>query len=106
MLGGVIAVFAIAIRKELLLPILCGVFLVETLSVIIQTTYFKYTKKRYGEGRRIFKMAPLHHHFQKEGIAAFFQSPKIAIPESKIVTRFWIIGMILAAIAIITLRIR
>ena len=106
MLGGVVAVFAIAIRKELLLPILCGVFLVETLSVIIQTGYFKYTKKRYGAGRRIFKMAPLHHHFQKEGIQAFFQNPKIAIPESKIVTRFWIIGMILASIAIITLRIR
>jgi len=109
MLGGVIAVFAIAIRKELLIPILCGVFLVESLSVIFQVGYFKFTKKRYGEGRRIFKMTPLHHHFQKVGdgsIQAFFQAPKIPIPESKIVVRFWIIGMILAAIAVITLRIR
>jgi len=109
MLGGVIAVFAIAIRKELLIPILCGVFLVESLSVIFQVGYFKFTKKRYGEGRRIFKMTPLHHHFQKAGdgsIQAFFQAPKIPIPESKIVVRFWIIGMILAAIAVITLRIR
>lgn len=109
MLGGVIAVFAIAIRKELLIPILCGVFLVESLSVIFQVGYFKFTKRKYGEGRRIFKMTPLHHHFQKPGngsIQAIFQAPKMPIPESKIVIRFWIIGMILAAIAIITLKIR
>jgi len=109
MLGGVIAVFAIAIRKELLIPILCGVFLVESLSVIFQVGYFKFTKKRYGEGRRVFKMTPLHHHFQKPGdgsIQAIFQAPKMPIPESKIVIRFWIIGMILAAIAVITLKIR
>ena len=109
MLGGVIAVFAIAIRKELLIPILCGVFLVENLSVIMQVGYFKFTKKKYGEGRRIFKMTPLHHHFQKRGdgsIQAVFQKPKMAIPESKIVVRFWIVGMILAAITIITLKIR
>jgi phospho-N-acetylmuramoyl-pentapeptide-transferase len=107
-LGGIIAVFAIALHKELLIPILCGVFLVENLSVIFQTFYFKYTKKRYGEGRRIFKMAPLHHHFQKEAgvISAKFQYPKSAIPESKITIRFWIVGIILAALAIITLKMR
>lgn len=108
-LGGIIAVFAIAIRKELLIPILCGVFLVENLSVMIQVSYFKYTKKRFGEGRRIFKMTPLHHHYQKPGnagIQAFFQRPIQAMPESKIVTRFWIVGIILAAITIITLKIR
>lgn len=109
MLGGVIAVFAIAIRKELLIPILCGIFLVESLSVIIQVTYFKFTKQKYGEGRRILKMAPLHHHFQKPGnagIQAAWQKPIIPIPESKIVIRFWIVGMILAAVAIITLKVR
>jgi phospho-N-acetylmuramoyl-pentapeptide-transferase len=109
MLGGVIAVFAIAIRKELLIPILCGVFLVESLSVIFQVGYFKFTKRRYGEGRRIFKMTPLHHHFQKPGdgsISAIFQNPRIPIPESKIVIRFWIVGLILATFAIITLKIR
>lgn len=109
MLGGVIAVFAIAIRKELLIPILCGVFLVENLSVIFQVGYFKFTKRKYGEGRRMFKMAPLHHHYQKPGdgsIQAVFQKPKLPIPESKIVVRFWIVGMILAAITIITLKIR
>lgn len=109
MLGGVIAVFAIAIRKELLIPILCGVFLVESLSVIMQVGYFKFTKKKYGAGKRIFKMTPLHHHFQKQGdgsIQAIFQKPKMAIPESKIVVRFWIVGMILAAVTIITLKIR
>jgi len=108
-LGGIIAVFALAIRKELLIPILCGVFFVENLSVMLQVGYFKYTKKRYGEGKRIFKMAPLHHHFQKPGnagIQARFQHPLQAIPESKIVVRFWIIGIILAAVAIITLKIR
>ena len=105
-IGGIIAVFAIAIHKELLIPILCGIFLVENLSVIIQRFYFKYTKKRYGEGRRVFKMAPLHHHFQKEGIDAYIQKPLNAIPESKIVTRFWIIGIMLAVLTIITLKIR
>lgn len=108
-IGGIIAVFAIAIRKELLIPILCGVFLVENLSVMIQVGYFKYTKKKYGEGRRVFKMAPLHHHYQKPGdgsISALIQNPKIPLPESKIVIRFWIIGLILAALTIITLKIR
>lgn len=108
-IGGIIAVFAIAIRKELLIPILCGVFLVENLSVMLQVGYFKYTKRRYGEGRRIFKMAPLHHHFQKPGngsIQALIQSPKVPIPESRIVIRFWIVGLILAALTIITLKIR
>jgi phospho-N-acetylmuramoyl-pentapeptide-transferase len=94
-LGSIIAVFAIIIRKELLIPILCGVFLAETLSVMIQVAYFKYTKKRYGEGRRIFLMSPLHHHFQKKGI-----------PEARLVTRFWLIGVILAVVTIITLKIR
>jgi phospho-N-acetylmuramoyl-pentapeptide-transferase len=108
-LGGIIAVFAIAIRKELLIPILCGVFIVENLSVIMQVSYFKFTKKKYGEGKRIFKMAPLHHHFQKQGnagIEALWQKPLQAIPESKIVIRFWITGLILAALAIITLKMR
>ena len=108
-LGGIIAVFAVVIHKELLIPILCGVFLVENLSVIMQVSYFKFTKKRYGEGRRIFKMTPLHHHFQKQGnagIQALWQKPLQAIPESRIVVRFWIIGLILAAMTIITLKIR
>jgi len=108
-LGGIIAVFAIAIRKELLIPILCGVFFVESLSVMIQVAYFKYTKKRYGEGKRVFKMTPLHHHYQKggnSGIQAIFQRPLMAMPESRIVIRFWIVGIILAAITIITLKIR
>lgn len=108
-LGGIIAVFALAIHKELLIPILCGVFLVENLSVMIQVGYFKYTKKRYGEGRRVFKMAPLHHHYQKPGnagIQALLQRPLQAMPESKIVVRFWIVGIILAAVTIITLKIR
>ncbi len=108
-LGGIIAVFAIIIRKELLIPILCGIFLVESLSVIMQTFYFKYTKKKTGTGRRIFKMAPLHHHFQKPGnagIDALWQKPLQAMPESRIVVRFWIIGLILAAITIITLKMR
>jgi phospho-N-acetylmuramoyl-pentapeptide-transferase len=94
-LGGIIAVFAIAIRKELLIPVLCGVFLVENLSVMLQVGYFKYTKKKFGEGRRIFKMAPLHHHFQKLGMH-----------ESKIVTRFWIVGVMLAILTIVTLKLR
>jgi phospho-N-acetylmuramoyl-pentapeptide-transferase len=94
-LGGIIAALAIVIRKELLIPVLCGIFLAENLSVILQVGYFKYTKKRYGEGRRIFLMSPLHHHFQKKGMH-----------ESKIVTRFWIIGIMLAVLTIITLKIR
>ena len=94
-LGGIIAVVAILIRKELLIPVLCGVFLVENLSVIMQVGYFKYTKKKFGEGRRIFKMAPLHHHYQKLGLH-----------ESKIVTRFWIVGIILAVLTVVTLKLR
>ena len=94
-IGGIIAVFAIAIRKELLIPILAGVFLVENLSVVLQVAYFKYTKKRFGEGRRIFLMSPLHHHYQKKGYH-----------ESKIVTRFWIVGILLAVFSIITLKLR
>jgi phospho-N-acetylmuramoyl-pentapeptide-transferase len=108
-LGGIIGVFAIIIHKELLIPILCGVFLVENLSVIMQRYYFKYTKKRTGVGRRIFKMAPLHHHFQKTGnagIDAVWQSPILPVPESKIVIRFWIIGIILAVLTIVTLKTR
>jgi len=94
-LGGIIAVVAILIRKELLIPVLCGVFLVENLSVIMQVGYFKYTKKKFGEGKRIFKMAPLHHHYQKLGMH-----------ESKIVTRFWIVGIMLAVITVVTLKLR
>ncbi len=94
-LGGIIAAFAIIIRKELLIPILCGIFLIENLSVVMQVSYFKYTKKRYGEGRRIFLMSPLHHHFQKKGY-----------PEAKIVMRFLIVGILLAVITMITLKIR
>ena len=108
-IGGIIAVFAIAIRKELLIPILCWVFLIESLSVMVQVAYFKYTKKRFGEGKRVFKMTPLHHHYQKagnSGIQAIFQRPINAMPESRIVIRFWIVGIILAAITIITLKIR
>lgn len=108
-IGGIIAVFAVLIHKELLLPVLCGVFLMESLSVMLQVTYFKYTKKRYGEGKRIFKMTPLHHHFQKAGntgIQAKLQRPIAPMPESKIVTRFWIIGAILAVITLATLKIR
>ena len=108
-LGGIIAVFAIIIRKELLIPILCGVFLIENLSVLLQVVYFKYTKKKYGEGRRIFKMTPLHHHFQKPGnagIQALIQRPYNIVPESKLVVRFWLIGIILAVITIVTLKVR
>ena len=94
-LGGIIAVFAISIRKELLIPVLCGIFLIENLSVILQVGYFKFTKKQFGEGRRIFLMAPLHHHYQKKGIH-----------EAKIVARFWIIAVLLAVITIVTLKLR
>ena len=95
MIGGLIAVMAIFLRKEFLLPVLCGVFFIETLSVILQVSYFKYTKKKYGEGRRIFKMSPIHHHFQKLGMH-----------EAKIVSRFWIIGIVLAVLTMITLKVR
>lgn len=105
-LGGVIGVCAILIRKELLLPILCGIFFMEALSVILQRSYFKFTRKKYGAGRRIFRMAPLHHHFQKEGVNALLQKPAGALPEAKIVTRFWIIQIILAVITIALLKIR
>jgi len=94
-IGGIIAVIAIAVRKEWLIPVLCGIFLAENLSVVMQVSYFKYTKKKYGEGRRIFKMSPLHHHYQKSGYH-----------ESKIVTRFWIVGILLAILSIVTLKIR
>ena len=107
--GGIIGVFAVLIHKELLLPILCGVFFVESLSVIIQVVYFKYTKKKLGYGKRVFKMTPLHHHFQKAGngvIDAIIQKPYIPIPESKIVIRFWLVGIILAALALATLKMR
>jgi phospho-N-acetylmuramoyl-pentapeptide-transferase len=95
MIGSIIATMAIIIRKELLIPVLCGVFLVENLSVMLQVSYFKYTKKKYGEGRRIFLMSPLHHHFQKKGYH-----------ESKIVTRFWIVGIVLAVLTLVTLKLR
>ena len=94
-LGGIIAVFAISIRKELLIPVLCGIFLIENLSVVIQVGWFKITKRRFGEGRRIFRMAPLHHHYQKKGLH-----------EAKIVSRFWIVAVILAVITIVTLKVR
>ena len=105
-LGGIIGVVAVLIRKELLIPILCGVFFAESLSVIIQRLYFKYTKKKYGAGRRVFKMAPLHHHYQKEGVPALITKPVRAIPEAKIVMRFWIVSILLAIATIITLKIR
>ena len=94
-IGGIIAVLAIAVRKEMMIPLLCGIFLVENFSVIIQVGYFKYTKKRYGQGKRIFLMSPLHHHYQKKGYH-----------ESKIVTRFWIVGILLAILSIVTLKLR
>ena len=106
MLGGIIGVSAVLIRKELLIPILCGVFFAESVSVILQRSWFKYTKKKYGEGRRIFRMAPLHHHYQKEGIPALIQKPAKALPEAKIVSRFWIVGIILAVITIALLKVR
>lgn len=105
-IGGIIGVSAVLIRKELLLPILCGIFLVESLSVLLQRSYFKYTKRKYGSGRRIFKMAPLHHHFQKEGVDALLTKPSRALPEAKIVTRFWLIGIILAVATLALLKIR
>ena len=107
-IGGIIAVFAILIRKELLLPILCAIFFIEDLSVILQVAYFKITKKKYGTGRRIFKMTPLHHHYQKSAAEsdALLRRPLTAIPESKIVVRFWIIGIFLAVITFVTLKIR
>ena len=106
MLGGIIGVTAVLIRKELLIPILCGVFFAESVSVLVQRFYFKYTKKKYGEGKRVFKMAPLHHHYQKEGIPCLFNKPAKALPEAKIVTRFWIVGMILAVVTIALLKVR
>lgn len=106
MIGGVIGVGAVLIRKELLLPVLCGIFFVESLSVLIQRAYFKHTKKRTGTGKRIFRMAPLHHHFQKEGIPALIQSPQKAQPEAKITMRFWIVGIMLAVATIAMLKIR
>ena len=105
-LGGIIGVAAVLIRKELLLPILCGIFLVESLSVIIQRAYFKKTKKKYGAGRRVFKMTPLHHHFQKEGIPALIQKPVHALPEAKIVARFWFVEIILAVATLALLKVR
>ncbi len=106
MLGGVIGVCAVLIRKELMLPILCGVYMAESLSVIIQRGYFKYTKKKYGKGVRIFRMAPLHHHFQKEEPDALIQKPGEIQPEARIVSRFWIVSIILAVLTIVTLKIR
>jgi phospho-N-acetylmuramoyl-pentapeptide-transferase len=94
-IGGVLAVLALSVRKELLIPLLCGIFLIENLSVILQVSYFKYTKRKYGEGRRIFKMSPLHHHYQK-----------MEMHESKIVTRFWIVGILLAILSVATLKVR
>ena len=94
-IGGIIAVLAIAVRKELLIPVLCGIFLAENLSVVMQVSYFKYTKKKYGEGRRIFLMSPLHHHYQKKGYH-----------ESKIVTRFWIIAILLSIFSLVSLKLR
>jgi phospho-N-acetylmuramoyl-pentapeptide-transferase len=94
-IGGIIAVLAIAVRKELLIPIICGIFFAESLSVMIQVSYFKYTKNKFGEGKRIFLMSPLHHHYQKKGYH-----------ESKIVTRFWIVAIVLAVVSIVTLKLR
>lgn len=105
-IGGIIGVSAILIRKELLLPLLCGIFFVESASVLIQRSYFKYTKRKYGAGRRVFKMTPLHHHYQKEGIPALIQKPAKAIPESKIVARFWLVGIILAVSTLAILKLR
>ena len=94
-LGGILAVFSVIIRKEILIPLLCGIFLLENFSVMIQVSWFKYTKRKYGEGRRVFLMSPIHHHYQKKGI-----------PEAKITTRFWIVGIVLAVLTIVTLKIR
>ena len=106
MLGGIIGVTAVLIRKELLIPVLCGIFFAESVSVLLQRGYFKYTKKKYGEGRRIFRMAPLHHHFQKEGIPTVVNWKGKALPEAKIVSRFWIVGMILGVVTMALLKIR
>ena len=105
-LGGIIGVSAILIRKELMLPVLCGIFFVEALSVIIQRTHFRRTKKKYGAGERIFRMTPLHHHYQKEGIPARIRKPARALPENKIVVRFWIVGILLAVATFALLKIR
>lgn len=108
-LGGILAVFAILIRKELLIPLLCLIFFLEDLSVILQVLYFKWTKKKTGVGKRVFKMTPLHHHYQKAGnagIDALIQRPITPVPESKIVVRFWIVGLLLAALTFVTLKIR
>lgn len=94
-IGAIIAVLAIIVKKELLIPLLCGIFLIENLSVIIQVLYFKYTKKKYGEGKRLFLMAPLHHHYQKKGIH-----------ETKIVARFWMVSILLAIMTLATLKLR
>jgi phospho-N-acetylmuramoyl-pentapeptide-transferase len=94
-LGGIVAVLALAIRKELLIPLLCGIYFIELLSVIIQVGYFKYTKSKFGEGQRVFLMSPIHHHFQKKGLH-----------ESKIVTRFWTVGILLAVLTLATLKLR
>jgi phospho-N-acetylmuramoyl-pentapeptide-transferase len=94
-LGGIVAVLALAVRKELLIPLLCGIFFIELLSVIIQVGYFKYTKSKFGEGQRVFLMSPIHHHFQKKGLH-----------ESKIVTRFWTVGILLAVLTLATLKLR
>lgn len=108
-IGGIVAVFAILIRKELLIPVLCAIYFIEDLSVLLQVAYFKFTRRRTGTGKRIFKMTPLHHHFQKPGNAGFealIQKPFQPIPESKLVTRFWIVGILLAVITFVTLKIR
>ncbi len=108
-IGGIIAVFAILTRKELLTPILCGIFLIENLSVMMQVSYYKFTKKRYGTPRRIFKCTPLHHHFQKSGadcLDAIIRRPFNPVPEQKLVVRFWIVAILLAAITFVTLKIR
>ena len=105
-LGGIIGVCAVLIRKELLLPILCGIFFMESLSVIIQRWYFKRTKKKTGVGVRVFRMSPLHHHYQKENPDALLQRPKGVLPENKIVARFWIVSILLAVLSIVTLKIR
>lgn len=105
-IGGIIGVTAVLIRKELLLPLLCGIFVAESLSVIIQSAYFKYTRKRTGTGKRIFRMAPLHHHYQRTDIPALIKWPSHTVPEAKIVTRFWLIGLILAGATLALLKLR
>ena len=104
--GGIIGVSAILISKELLLPILCGVFFMKSLSVLMQRFYFKYTKHKYGAGRRIFRMAPLHHHYQKIDVPALISWPSHPIPEAKIVARFWLVELILAVATLALLKIR